>query len=90
MKKWFGVFGKVMLALKDKIFMIRYLDIICLLFAKGSENTSLRTDEIKEALFSSFDKLGLRKKVLAIPPDISRFHSMSGEITGTRLQLLPG
>jgi nickel-dependent lactate racemase len=54
-----------------------------LLFAKGSENTSLKTDEIKEALFSSFDKLGLRKKVLAIPPDISRFHSMSGEITGT-------
>jgi nickel-dependent lactate racemase len=54
-----------------------------LLLAKGSENTSLKTDEIKEALFSSFDKLGLRKKVLAIPPDISRFHSMSGEITGT-------
>jgi nickel-dependent lactate racemase len=53
-----------------------------LLFAKGSENTSLTSNEIKEALFSVFDKIGLRKKVLAIPPDISRFHSKAGEITG--------
>jgi nickel-dependent lactate racemase len=52
-----------------------------LLFAKGSENTSLSTSEIKDALFSLFDKLGLRKKVLAIPPDISRYHSKAGEIT---------
>lgn len=53
-----------------------------LLYSKGSKNISLQSNEIKEALFSVFDKLGLRKKVLAIPPDISRFHSMSGEITG--------
>lgn len=53
-----------------------------LLFAKGSENTSLKSDEIKEALSSVFTKLGSRKKVLAIPPDISRYHSMAGEITG--------
>jgi nickel-dependent lactate racemase len=53
-----------------------------LLFAKGSGNISLQSNAIKEALFSAFDKLGLRKKVLIIPPDISRFHSMAGELTG--------
>jgi len=53
-----------------------------LLFAKGSGNISLQSSEIKEALFSAFNKLGLRKKVLTIPPDISRFHSMAGELTG--------
>ena len=53
-----------------------------LLFVKGSENTSIQPDEVKEILFSTFDKLGSRKKVLAIPPDISRYHSKAGEITG--------
>lgn len=52
-----------------------------LFFAKGSENTSLKSREIQEALFSVFVKLGSRKKVLAIPPDISRYHSKAGEIT---------
>ena len=53
-----------------------------LLFAKGSENTSIQPDEVKEILFFAFDKLGSKKKVLAIPPDISRYHSKAGEITG--------
>jgi nickel-dependent lactate racemase len=52
-----------------------------LLFAKGSDKESLQTEDVKEALFSVFDKLGSRKKILAIPPDISRFHSKAGEIT---------
>ena len=53
-----------------------------LLFAKGSDKESLLPKDVKEALFSVFDKLGSSKKILAIPPDISRFHSMAGEITG--------
>ena len=53
-----------------------------LLLAIGSENTTLQSDEIKNAILQAIVKLGEKKKVLAIPPDISRFHSMAGEITG--------
>jgi len=52
-----------------------------LYFAKGSEQTSFSNDEIKEALFSSLDKLGKREKVLVIPPDFTRFHSQAGILT---------
>jgi nickel-dependent lactate racemase len=52
-----------------------------LLFAKGSDKESLQPEDVKEALFSVFDKLCSSKKILAIPPDISRFHSKAGEIT---------
>lgn len=52
-----------------------------LYFAKGSENIVLGEDETEEALYSSFEKWGTKKKVLAVPPDITRFHSRSGEIT---------
>jgi len=52
-----------------------------LLFAKGSENTSINLSDIREEIFSAFYKLGRVKKVLAIPPDITRFHSMSGDLT---------
>lgn len=52
-----------------------------LLFAKGSENTALTEQEIKEGLYSAFKKLGERKKVLALPPDFTRFHSRAGDLT---------
>jgi len=52
-----------------------------LLFAKGSENSALTESEIKEGLHIAFEKLGDRKKVLALPPDFTRFHSRAGEIT---------
>lgn len=52
-----------------------------LYFAKGSEHKSLTPDEIREALFSTYERLGNRKKVLAIPPDITRFYSKAGELT---------
>lgn len=52
-----------------------------LLFAKGSETTVLTVDEIKEGLYTAFEKLGNRKKVLAVPPDFTRFHSRAGELT---------
>lgn len=50
-------------------------------FANGSETTALSEIEIKEGLFTAFEKLGERKKVLAIPPDYTRFHSKAGELT---------
>jgi nickel-dependent lactate racemase len=52
-----------------------------LLFAKGSKDTALTDEEIKQGLFSAFEKLGSRKKVLALPPDFTRFHSRAGELT---------
>jgi nickel-dependent lactate racemase len=47
----------------------------------GSENTIMSLSDIEYGVFSSLVKLGPRKKVLAVPPDFTRFHSRSGEIT---------
>jgi len=52
-----------------------------LFFAKGNEKISLSENEVREAIFSSFEKLGLKKRVLVIPPDFTRFHSQAGIIT---------
>ncbi|HBE02066.1 MAG: D-mannonate epimerase [Spirochaetes bacterium GWF1_41_5] len=53
-----------------------------LYFAKGSPDTELSADEIKQGLFTAFEKIGKKKKVLALPPDFTRFHSRAGELTG--------
>jgi nickel-dependent lactate racemase len=49
--------------------------------AIGSENEYLTREEIKSVIFETFEKIGTRKKVLVVPPDISRFHSYAGSIT---------
>ncbi|MDR3611522.1 MAG: lactate racemase domain-containing protein [Ignavibacteriaceae bacterium] len=51
-------------------------------FAKGSINDVLGQKELAEGLYSAFDKLGPKNKVLAIPPDFTRYHSMAGVLTG--------
>jgi len=48
----------------------------------GSENSSIDKSELKNEIYSALEKIAGRNKVLAIPPDISRFHSMAGDITG--------
>lgn len=50
-------------------------------YQKGSENTVLSNSDLREGLFSALDKLGKRNKVLAVPPDFTRFHSHAGELT---------
>ncbi len=50
-------------------------------FETGSEKTVLSKSAIRDALFGVLNKLGVRKKVLAVPPDFTRFHSYAGEIT---------
>jgi nickel-dependent lactate racemase len=50
-------------------------------FSKGSIDYEFSEDELKATLFSVFPKLGIRKKVLAIPPDYTRFHSFAGSLT---------
>ncbi|UCH13458.1 MAG: DUF2088 domain-containing protein [Bacteroidales bacterium] len=52
-----------------------------LYYSNGSESTELGFKDLKEGLSKSLDKLGPRKKVLAIPPDFTRFHSKAGELT---------
>lgn len=52
-----------------------------LYYAKGSKNTTITPHELREGLNEAFAKLGVRKNVLAIPPDFTRFHSFAGPIT---------
>ena len=52
-----------------------------LLYARGSETDVIDSQALKEALFSTFEKLGNKKKVLAIPPDFTRYYSRAGELT---------
>ena len=50
--------------------------------AKGSIDTDLSSQELRELIVESLAKLGARNNVLAVPPDQSREHSRAGEITG--------
>ncbi len=52
-----------------------------LLFSKGSVNTSLSNDEMREGLYEALGKLGRKTKVIAVPPDITRHHSQAGILT---------
>ena len=52
-----------------------------LLFAAGSPTTEMSLAEMKAGLFEALGKLGARKRVLAVPPDFTRFHSQSGVLT---------
>jgi nickel-dependent lactate racemase len=68
-----------------------------ILYSRGSENDVLLEEDLKKGLSEALAKLGARKKVLAIPPDHTRFHSHAGILTrlaweyyGTRLtDILP-
>jgi nickel-dependent lactate racemase len=50
-------------------------------FETGSKNTSLSAEDLKKGLFEALDKMGDKKKVLAVPPDYTRLPSRSGELT---------
>ena len=52
-----------------------------LYYEQGAPTKAFGRDEIKKALFETFDRFGPRKKVLAIPPDFTRYHSRAGELT---------
>ncbi|HEY1985129.1 MAG TPA: lactate racemase domain-containing protein [Terracidiphilus sp.] len=49
--------------------------------AIGSEHTDLSREELSGLLLQSLHKLGARSNVLAVPPDITRFHSQAGILT---------
>ena len=50
-------------------------------FEIGGEQTDLSPSELREGLFRALQLLGQRNRVLAIPPDMSRFHSGAGPLT---------
>ncbi len=52
-----------------------------LFYSRGNENDSISADELKQGLYAALDKLGKRRKVLVLPPDITRFYSRAGELT---------
>lgn len=47
----------------------------------GSVRHELSAQDLKNGLFEALKKLGARSKVLAIPPDYTRFPSRAGELT---------
>jgi nickel-dependent lactate racemase len=52
-----------------------------LYFSRGSETETLSSQDLKDGLFAALDRLGKRRKVLAVPPDITRIYSRAGELT---------
>ncbi len=50
-------------------------------FERGGEDAVISREEMKAGLFEALGRIGERKKVLAIPPDITRFYSRAGELT---------
>jgi len=49
--------------------------------AVGSVDTDLSSSPLNELLAESLAKLGERHRVLAVPPDMTRFHSRAGDLT---------
>ncbi len=47
----------------------------------GSVETDLSPQELQSLLVNALSKLGPRSRVLAVPPDQSRYHSRAGELT---------
>ncbi|TSA34474.1 MAG: DUF2088 domain-containing protein [Porphyromonadaceae bacterium] len=52
-----------------------------ILFSSGSEYHNLTANDLRLGLVEALGKMGVRKKILVVPPDITRFHSRAGEIT---------
>ncbi len=49
-------------------------------FERGSENDDLGLAGLEEGLVTALDKLGIKGRVLAIPPDFTRMHSFAGPL----------
>ena len=50
-------------------------------YARGSKLETISDDELREGLHHALRALGPRRRVLAVPPDFTRFHSRAGRIT---------
>jgi nickel-dependent lactate racemase len=52
-----------------------------IIFDCGSIDTAFTPQEVRQALFASLEQLGVRKRVIAVPPDYTRCHSQAGLLT---------
>jgi nickel-dependent lactate racemase len=52
-----------------------------LYFARGSATDRLTAEDLRAGLRAALDRLGPRRRVLAVPPDFTRFHSQAGPLT---------
>ena len=52
-----------------------------LYFSAGSATTELSDADLRDALFGVLDSLGPRERVIAVPPDFTRFNSRAGQLT---------
>ncbi|HTO23765.1 MAG TPA: lactate racemase domain-containing protein [Spirochaetia bacterium] len=50
-------------------------------YERGSASTSISDAELRAGLALAFKAIGPRRRVLAVPPDFTRFHSRAGRIT---------
>lgn len=50
-------------------------------YAEGSQTHSLTSDDLREALVQTFQKIGRPQRTLLLPPDGTRFFSRAGELT---------
>ncbi len=50
-------------------------------YEKGSAQDSFSAEDLKNGLFEALGKIGAKNKVLAVPPDFTRFPSRAGELT---------
>lgn len=50
-------------------------------YERGSTQTDLSRDDLRSGLYQALEKLGYRHKVLAVPPDYTRYPSRAGELT---------
>jgi nickel-dependent lactate racemase len=57
-----------------------------LYYARGSENDDLSSEDLQNGLNQALDSIGKRQKVLALPPDFTRYHSRAGELTSYAYQ----
>lgn len=52
-----------------------------MLWSAGSPDAELTSEQLRDGLFEALGKLGERRRVVAVPPDITRLHSRAGELT---------
>lgn len=52
-----------------------------LYFSRGSKNDTITPQEARKALRGVFEKLGAKRRVLALPPDYTRANSFAGPLT---------
>ena len=50
-------------------------------FEQGAADAELGDQDIRRGLSEALQKIGPKKRVLAIPPDMTRYHSMAGRLT---------